>query len=198
MRLFIAIELPEWLRERIVRIQDSLRGFRCSIAWVKEENLHITLKFLGDVEEERLESISKTIRRVALSSSPFKLKVKRVGCFPTLRGPRVVWVGVEDSDSLISLKEGIEMALEEIGFEREKRPFHPHITFGRIKKIPEEGWIKKLLSFGGVEMGTFEVCSISLFRSLLKPRGAVYTKLVEATLGMPSMKGGKDNERRWG
>ncbi len=182
MRLFVAIELPERIRERIVKVQRELQGLG-GVSWVRGENLHLTLKFLGNVKEDRLKEVKGVVERVALSSSPFSLNIRGVGCFPTLKRPRVVWVGVENHTPLYDLQRELEEAFEGIGFEREKRPFHPHITFGRIKKIPDERWTERLLSFREEEMGRMEVTSISLFSSTLRPTGAVYTCLLEAALG---------------
>jgi len=193
IRCFIAIELSQELRDRVAAIQASLQRDEWSdqVRWVRPENVHLTLKFLGNVPEERITAINQAIREAiaVVGVVPFTLRVVGLGAFPNFRRPAVIWVGVEDGiERLLRLQEGIEAAMERLGFQREDRPFHPHLTLGRVNRRASSGYRRKLgeaLQARQVgEIGYMRVEEISLMRSQLHPQGAIYTQL--ATHPLPS------------
>ncbi|MBT8395505.1 MAG: RNA 2',3'-cyclic phosphodiesterase, partial [Gemmatimonadetes bacterium] len=133
MRLFIAINIPKKEREKIHRSARALRERDFPVRWVGPDSFHLTLKFLGEVRPEYTSGIEEVLGRVAGSTLAFPMDIGGFGAFPTIRRPRVIWVGVEPSPALRCLKQDLEWALSERGFERETRAFHPHFTLGRAK-----------------------------------------------------------------
>jgi len=137
MRLFIAINIPKKEREKIHRSARALRERDYPVRWVGPDLFHLTLKFLGEVRPESTGGIKEVLERVAGTTQTFPMDIGGFGAFPTIRRPRVIWVGVEPSPALRCLKQDIEWALSERGFDRETRAFHPHFTLGRA--IAEDG-----------------------------------------------------------
>lgn len=131
MRLFVAINIPKKERDRIHRSSRILREQGYPVRWVQPDLFHLTIKFLGDVRPESVASLEGVLEGVAGSAGPFVMKMGGFGAFPTIRRPRVLWVGVEPSPALRCLKQDLEWALSEHGFDRETRAFHPHFTLGR-------------------------------------------------------------------
>ena len=132
MRLFIAINIPKKERERIYRSARPLREEAFPVRWVPSDLFHLTLKFLGEVRAESLPPVEAVLERVAAATSGFSMEIGGFGAFPTIRRPRVIWLGVEPSPALRCLKHDVEWALSELDFERETRAFHPHFTLGRV------------------------------------------------------------------
>lgn len=186
MRLFIAIELPEELLKRIKKVQESLYNCRSKVSWMRLDRMHLTLKFLGDVKEEMSKDILRVLSGVVAPHQSFTLEAAGLGCFPDLKKPRVIWVGIhEDSEgSLSTIYNTLEESLLSIGFNREERRFHPHLTLGRIKEVFNEEWKERIPLLKDQTFGQFKVESICLFSSVLKPTGTVYIKLGEAKLKM--------------
>jgi 2'-5' RNA ligase len=173
MRTFIAIEVPEKIRKEIDNVitDEKKRGF--PITWVKFANLHITLKFLGEIDESKKEKITPVLKRVVNDVTPFHVSLEGIGCFPTPKNPRVIWVGVkEGQENLCSIAQRVETALAQYGFKEEKR-FHPHLTIGRIKKFCR---VDEMLS-RQISSDLFAVNTIVLFKSTLKPDGPTYEAL---------------------
>ncbi len=178
IRSFIAIELGSDLREGIAGIQEKLRSSRADVRWVKPESIHLTLKFLGDIEEGDVDSIADCLKRAADGLSPFTVEIREVGAFPNLRNPRVLWVGVSENSSLSMIQSKIEEEIEGLGFPREGRPFRPHLTVGRVKSPKLKDKLTEVLEkVRAQELGALPVEELILFRSELRPAGAVYTKL---------------------
>ncbi len=150
--------------------------------WVRPEAIHLTLKFLGQVGEQGLERVRRVIGDAARDHHPFTLELTTLGAFPDMQRPRVVWVGVEEPEGeLARLQAALERGLRRLGFEAERRPFHPHLTLGRVRKSATPAQVAKL---GGAlagwrsgVAGSFQVDAVTLFRSDLHPEGAVYTSL---------------------
>lgn len=193
IRCFIAIELSQELLERLADVQAALRqdDWMDQVRWVRPEGIHLTLKFLGNVPEERITAINQAIREAiaAAGVGPFTLQAAGLGTFPNFRRPAVIWVGVQDdTQELQRLQEAIEAAMERLGFQREERPFHPHLTLGRVNRRAGSGYRRKLgevLQARQVgDVGRIRVEAVSLMRSQLHPQGAVYTQL--ATHPLPS------------
>jgi 2'-5' RNA ligase len=190
IRTFIAIKLDEALHRRLARLQDELKPAvpHGSVRWVAPENIHLTLKFLGDVEPARIEAIAAAMRAAAAGAQPCSFEVAGLGCFPNTRRPNVIWVGLsETSGALAALQAAIETELSRLGFPPEARGFSPHLTLGRVRResrpadIQEIGRLVEAKKIGS--LGRQTVSSVTLFESDLRPEGAVYTALAEAPIG---------------
>ena len=185
IRTFIAISLPESVLQAMGRAQDKLRRLGQGIRWVRKEGIHLTLKFLGDVDTDRVENIHMAMERASQGASPFVLTGEGIGVFPDLRRPRVIWIGLSgDLQVLFALQANLESQLKGLGFPKEKRPFKGHLTLGRVKgRLGATELRKALEGLGSFQTDAFTVQSVALFQSTLRPQGAVYTKLVEVFLG---------------
>jgi 2'-5' RNA ligase len=188
IRSFIAIELPEGLKKELTELEATLKTRSPSVVkWVDPNSIHITLKFLGDVPEEKIDEILMAIEESATGVIPFKLEVRNAGAFPDMNRVQVVWVGVTgEMSKLTRLQTQIESNMEQLDFPRDKRAFSPHLTLGRVRDYasPEERQkIGKLLAgttFTPVHPIAVE--SICLIKSQLTPTGSIYTKLGEVKL----------------
>ena len=199
IRTFIAIELDAPLRGALAEFQTRLRSRvmkelnpDARLQWVRLESIHLTLKFLGDIEESQVSEVHAALALAVASRARFALAVGGVGVFPDLRQPRVLWVGLGEGEGeragkepLIQLAGSIDEVLEVIGFPRERRPFSPHLTLARIKEGARG--IGRALTASGVmtepaQLGRLPVQAVSLMKSELRPSGAVYTRLGDAPL----------------
>ena len=185
IRSFLAIELPKLILKKIEEVQRDLRSTRADVRWVNPEKIHLTLKFFGNIEESRIDPIFKSIEEPIRNTPPYSIEVKGVGAFPQLRNPRVIWIGlVNGKEILTSFQKQIETQLEKIGFQTENRPFHPHLTLGRMKSSRgREEMVGRMEKHREEEFGDFQVERVILFKSDLKPSGPVYTLLREMKLG---------------
>lgn len=179
MRLFIAVNVDPALRPALAAIQGKLKATRAPVSWVKPENLHFTLKFLGEVSEAHLPPLRDAIRRTGVGVRPFSLSLAGVGRFPPKGRPRVIWVGVEQgADEMEKLRERIDEILLPLGFPREDRPFRPHLTLGRVKSGGRLDPLADGLRSAAVDrVGQMEVERVELMQSQLHPAGAIYTSL---------------------
>src|SRR5574341_1265941 len=184
MRLFVAVNLPSEVRERLAAEQDRLRRAQADVSWVRAENIHVTLKFLGETEEKRLDRIRPGLLEVARGSAPFRIRVSGLGSFGG-RVPRVVWVGVQEgAEPLSGLAKDVEAAMAHLGFPREKRGFSAHLTLGRVRSPRNAAaLLAALAETGAGPFGTVEVTQFDLMQSDLRPTGSVYTVLAEFPLG---------------
>jgi len=193
IRAFVAIELNAPLRKALAQVQTDLRnrlqnamGSDVRIQWVKPESVHLTLKFLGDISEERIPEIVTALARVTDVYARCVVDVGGLGAFPDARAPRVLWVGLSgQAEGITRLAAAVERALIELGFAPEPKPFNPHLTLARIKErsrdIGRALAVDRLLE-QAVPIGSVTVNAIALMKSELKPSGAVYTKLCEVPL----------------
>ncbi len=179
IRTFVACELPREIRSAIGQIQENLKRYRLRLKWVRPENLHLTLKFLGDVSVERIEAIADAIEDAARDMAPLSLSAKGVGVFPGIRRARVIWVGIGGQPlQLGQLQAAVADALDEVGFPKEKRPYKGHLTIGRIKAaIDSRQLAEALTATCDFESDSFSVDEVVLFRSQLRPEGPTYTRL---------------------
>ena len=179
IRSFIAIELSPLIKVKIEEIQNNLKSLTSDVRWVRPEGIHLTLKFLGNIEEERIPEVSDIIRKCSTDTTSFTLSVRSLGAFPNEKNPKVIWAGAEDdSGTLAKLQQALENILSSIGFKVEKRAFSPHLTLGRLKSPKGKGRLTQgLEDYKHFEFGTFEAKEVCLFKSELKPGGAIYTKL---------------------
>ncbi len=185
MRLFVAVHLPAEIKEQLSLVQDRLRRSRADVSWVKPGSLHITLKFLGEVEPGRLDRIGFALGEAARTMPPFSLSVGGMGTFGG-RVPRVVWVGVRTgSEPLCDLAGRVEGALSRVGCPREKRGFTAHFTLGRVRSPQNvEALLAALHDEPKEEFGTVFVDAYSLMQSELNPGGAIHTELARYSLGV--------------
>jgi 2'-5' RNA ligase len=185
IRSFLAIELPKPILRKIEEVQGDLRSTHADVRWVNPEKIHLTLKFFGNIEESRIDPIFKSIEEPIRNTLPFSLKVQGVGAFPNLKNPRVIWMGLVDGrEILVSFQKQIETQFEEIGFQSEDRPFHPHLTLGRMKSSRgKEELVGRMERHKEEEFGDLQVERMVLFKSDLKPTGPIYTPLRELRLG---------------
>lgn len=184
MRTFVAIELPESIQSVLSDIQRELKRTDADVRWVRPENIHLTLKFLGTIKENMVRDITDVLQKASGNFRTFALTVSGVGVFPNMRSPRVVWVGTDQSDKLIDLQRDIEEGLASLGFEREKRKFAAHLTLGRFKSAHgKRTFVDTLETYRERGFGSFHVGSVSLMKSDLSPAGAKYTRIAEVRLG---------------
>ena len=188
IRCFIALNLPSEIKGRLAEIEARLKEARADVSWVKPENVHLTLKFLGGVEEARVPLVKRAVQEGLGREGPLVLTLAGLGVFPNPRSPRVVWVGVGgDTERLQNLQERLEQALGEVGFPREARSFSPHITLGRMRSRQGAASLMELVGhLGANEVGSLKAESIELMRSQLHPAGAVYTILESFSLSASS------------
>ena len=152
--------------------------------WVSPEKIHLTLKFFGNIEESRIDLIFKSIEEPIRNTLPFSVRVRGGGAFPSLKNPRVIWMGLADGkEMLVSLQEQIEARLEKIGFEPEDRPFQPHLTLGRMKSSRgKEELVRRMEKYTEEEFGDFQVERVVLLKSDLRPSGPIHTLLRDIKL----------------
>jgi 2'-5' RNA ligase len=177
MRLFVAVFPPLEVREVM---SDSASRLRVAgdARWVRPENIHLTLKFLGETSEGKAEETAGSLERVAERHAPLELAPSGFGGFPRMEKARVIWIGANgDVGSLRDLAEDIESTLESLGFERGKRPFSPHFTLGRARRRPVEIEVEREAGTREAEIPAFEAKEIHLVKSETKKEGAIYTPL---------------------
>jgi 2'-5' RNA ligase len=184
MRLFVAVSLPSDVHDRLAALQDRLRAARADVSWVKRDNIHVTLKFLGETEEKRLERIRSALAEVAQASAPFSMDMAGVGSFGG-RVPRVIWVGVtQGGEPLTQLAREVETAMARVGFPKEKRGFTGHLTLGRVRSPKNADALLSALTEAEAErFGAVEVRHFELIQSQLHPTGSVYTVVDTFPLG---------------
>lgn len=196
LRAFIAVEISPVIQQAIHSETESLRRALGPelVRWVPCENLHLTLKFLGDISSANVDMLADMLTAEAGRASPFSMRVSGLGSFPTLRHgsgqapkrARVLWVGLHAPAGLAALQHGIESAAAKIGYEAEERPFSPHLTIGRVRPqvtASEQRSIWQALERTQVgDLGETDVSSVHLYKSDLNRNGAVYTRLFSAHL----------------
>lgn len=179
IRSFIAIELPQFLRSKLESLQRELKRQEPDVKWVRPEGIHLTLKFLGSISRDEIDRISNVLAGIVPRWPPFTMKIKGLGGFPSIRNPRVLWIGIQEGASeVLSLQRAIEKASLENNFPPEDRPFKPHLTLGRIRSPRgREALLASIETNRDMEIGSFSAQEVSLFQSELKPSGALYTRL---------------------
>ncbi len=183
IRAFIGIELEDGIREELGDAIDELKATNANVRWVKPGNIHITLKFLGNIEEDRVGEIENALKPLG-SRNSFELLAQGMGVLPNPRYPRVVCAGLETGvEALKELNRAMEDAMETMGFKREERDFLPHLTLGRVKSFRAKSLLMmKIRELQKKEFGSIAVNGFSLIQSDLRPTGAVYTELANIPL----------------
>jgi 2'-5' RNA ligase len=186
MRTFIAIELPQEIKDSLRRLQEKLKASKTDVKWVEPNNIHLTLKFLGEVDDKKLDKVIKIIEETARDKNEFQMRISSLGAFPKIDFPRVIWVGVETGNKETkAIAEELEEKTAKIGIPKEDRPFSSHITIGRTRsslnreKLVQD--LKNKAELGGEKL-EFYVTKITLFKSTLTPHGPIYEVLKETNL----------------
>jgi 2'-5' RNA ligase len=184
MRTFVAIEIPDVVKEGLAKAQDRLKGAGVDAGWPQSEGIHLTLKFLGETSDQRVPQIVQALALELDGAEPFRLSPKGVGTFPNPASARVVWVGITgDIGRLVALQAAVEKAVVGMGMERDDRPYTPHLTLGRIKRVRKpDVWLKELEGIKNFRLPGFDVTAISLISSELRPSGAVYREFGRVAL----------------
>jgi 2'-5' RNA ligase len=184
MRTFIAIEISEEIRNALDQAESHLKYSGADVKWVAKENIHLTMKFLGEVSEKKVEEIKSILDEIGRRTRPFEMIIKDIGAFPKIEYPRVVWVGLDKgANESKAIAEEIDNALSKIGFAKETRPFTGHLTLGRVRSPKNKDKLKeKMMNYQLPAVKPHLVSSITLFQSTLTPKGSIYTKLHEAKL----------------
>ena len=184
MRSFIAINLPETVREHIGDFIRNLKSAGGNVKWVRSGNIHITLKFLGELEEHKIENIQDVIKRIASNNKPFQVSLEGKGGFPNLSHPRILWIGIQTGyEALKQIAEDMESSLEPLGFLKEKRSFSPHVTVGRVRSVSDIRSLTERMQKMEFKKTFFKVDQIELIKSDLTPRGPIYTPILTCKIG---------------
>ncbi|MGH2398876.1 MAG: RNA 2',3'-cyclic phosphodiesterase [bacterium] len=183
-RIFVAVALEPSLREKIADLERRLEDAGVRLRWVKPENLHFTLRFLGHISDAELNRVKRATHEAAEGVMSFSITLTGVGAFPNPRRPRVVWVGIDTgADSLQDLAARLDDSLSRQRFPKEPRSFHPHLTLARVDEPGPMGHLGLTLGrFEGVEVGRQAIRSLIVMESILRPQGAIYTQVEEVPL----------------
>lgn len=189
VRCFVAIELPKSLHQGLQKVSSTLQNLLegSPIRWVEVNKVHITIKFLGDVAEKNIPVISELIQAETKKHKVFDISVGGFGAFPSLSKPRVLWVGIESGKDFHRLQRRIDGEISRLGYPADNRTFDPHLTLGRISRNVRKNelhQIKAVVSGYRIGfIGAARITEVGLFKSVLKPGGAVYTKMFSAPIG---------------
>jgi 2'-5' RNA ligase len=178
MRAFIAVPLPKECQIVLEQMQESLRVCKAEVRWVAIPSIHLTLKFLGEVDPEIIPRLNALLNESSKSERCFELRLHGLGCFPNPRNPRVLWCGIDgETDSLLRLQHSVESACMKSGFAPEDRPFHPHLTLGRVQGRKNIQPLMDQITVDSDLACGFQADRFHIYESSLRPQGAVYTVL---------------------
>ncbi len=179
VRLFVAVEITEETRNKLAAFQDKLKKAAADVGWVAPENLHITLKFIGYIDEEKIEEVRNIIKDSVTHIKPFNLSYAGVGAFPTPKSPRVIFAqAIDTGEALAKIHERLDNQLMALGVEHEARKFDAHLTVGRVKtRRNVTKLMESLNSYNGFNFGLEHITQVVLMKSTLSPEGPIYTKL---------------------
>ncbi len=185
VRAFIAAQIDDRLREALSGVIGELEKSDPYVKWIKPENLHVTLKFLGEVGTDKIDAIKSEMQKTAAMEKSFSLLVSGIGVIPNPRYPRVVYSNLVDNEQkLKNLSKRLDEAMARLGFKPEERDFLPHLTIGRVKSFKAKSLlIMKIREFHKREIGRLDVDGVHLIKSELKTTGAIYTEMARAALG---------------
>lgn len=186
IRTFVAVELSSAVRAEAARLVDLLRPVGGDARWVEPQNMHLTLKFLGDVREEAIADVCRVVTKAAADFQPFDIKLGSAGAFPDLRRPRTLWIGItQGQQELVRLQSAVERALAKRGFPKENRDFFPHLTIGRIRESgPQMGELgQRIQTHADFAAGGSTIRDVVVFASHLSSSGPTYEPLARAPLG---------------
>jgi RNA 2',3'-cyclic 3'-phosphodiesterase len=189
IRIFIAVSLPAEIHDNLSKVIDFLKrniGDGGAVRWVRPSNIHLTLKFLGEIPIGDIAQLKTGLEGPVAQHGTFPLTVQKIGVFPNTRKPRVIWAGLKDSNALIALYTTVENVMRELGYDSEERPFSAHLTLGRISQMAS---MQQIIQCGEIisactigELGSFIVKSVDIYRSELNAGGSIYTRLQALSL----------------
>ncbi len=183
IRAFIAVELDNQIKEELARVQEILKTSQADVKWVEPINLHLTLKFLGQIANKKVEKINQVLKNPLCDFSSFPLTIKSLGAFPKINYPRVIWAGAfSPENKLKSLADLVETKLVSLKFPKEKRDFETHITLGRVKSAKNRSKLIELMEEAKVQEKEMMVTSLTLFESQLSSRGPQYLAISKINL----------------
>ena len=174
----MAVEMPEDVRRQFKEVQTTLRGADAHVKWVEPHNIHLTLKFLGDMSEDQLEKLYQGVAEGAQGITSFEIRLSRLGAFPNLKKPRVIWIGIEDGkEKLIQLQQKLEDSIFNYGFPKEDRKFSAHLTIGRVKSPRGLDDLVTIMKNTPFESNSIGIREMVVMKSTLTPEGPIYTPL---------------------
>lgn len=186
IRSFLAFELPQDIKKVISEVSRSVKELPLGLRWIKRDNIHLTVVFMGNVRDDKIESIGETGKKICARFDPFFVSAGGLGFFGSRRHPRVLWMGLDgDVRRMGRFRDALQKALRPFGIKTEKRGFKPHLTLGRFKKgaRPWPHLDHTISEYADLKGRTCTLKELALFKSDLKPGGAVYTKLDAWPLG---------------
>lgn len=182
MRAFLAVDLDESLKEKVLEVQEKLKEADAIVKFVEKENLHFTCKFFGEISQKKADKIVKIIEEKIRKFESFKIKIKGSGVFPHFGYIRVIWLGLEDAEYFSGILKELDEEFVNLGFKKE-RSYTPHLTIGRVKGSKnKEELVSKIKELEEIEVGPMEISKISLKKSELTPKGPIYTNIKEFEL----------------
>lgn len=184
LRAFLAIDLEEDIRDRALELARRLAEARPDVKWVEPENLHLTIKFLGDIDDVEAWKLSQSLEPVIKSCARFPLTLEGLGVFPAMDRPRTLWIGVSEGEpALLELAEAVEAKTRALGYPGEQRRFHPHLTLGRVRGNDNKQALQaKIEELASIELGQMQVKSLILFSSQLRKVGPHYSRMATLPL----------------
>jgi 2'-5' RNA ligase len=185
MRCFVAIELPEEVHKRLDELQEKLNRFGRRVRWGNPYQIHLTMKFLGEVPDEQVPDICETAKTIANAHASFELKVEGIGSFPPRGSVRVIWAGLKEiPQELVDCHKDCEEEFARLGFDKENRAFRPHLTLGRVKDRSVSRDVREVLEeYRDFVCGEFTANGLTVFQSILKREGPTYVPLAHAPFG---------------
>ena len=185
IRAFVAVSVPDSVLQRCREIGDRLRELNLEGQFARTRSIHLTLQFLGNITEKKVAPIEKVLQETGGEVLPFSLEIRRLGAFPNLSKPRILWIGVYPVEILSDLQGRLQKRLEPLGFPGQDRPFHPHLTLVRFKSRRNLSALIEYVEGKGADeqAGVLKVEEVHLYQSILKPDGAEYRNLVTVKLG---------------
>ncbi|WP_457751246.1 RNA 2',3'-cyclic phosphodiesterase [Thermococcus sp.] len=182
MRAFIAIDISKEVRDNLIRAQERIGSKAAKIKFVEPENLHVTLKFLGEIDETTAEEVKKALAEIAKRHRKHRVRVKGIGVFPNPSYVRVIWAGIENDEGINAIADDVEREMGKLGFRKDK-DFVAHITLGRVKFVREKTKLAEILGeIANEDFGEFEVNAIELKKSTLTPKGPIYETIARFEL----------------
>lgn len=181
IRSFLAFELPQEIKSIVTRVSEEIRKSPLDVRWVRPEFIHLTVVFMGGVQSEKIPSMGEATGAVCANHTPFRISLKPMGCFPNSRNPRVIWLGIDgDLERMSRFRDDLQRALLSFGIKEEEKAFRPHLTLGRFKKpAKRQTELEQMLArYRDLSSPACTLGELVLFRSDLKPGGAVYIKML--------------------
>lgn len=183
-RLFVAVEIESALHDELAKVQNELKRLNLDIRWVATKNIHLTLRFLGEIEETRIDTIKKALNETASKYPVAEINLEELGAFPTANNPRVIWIGCKEKGNILTrFYTDLEQKLQAAGLAKDDHPFSPHLTLGRVKSRLRMDLLKTYLEQKkDIRLGTQKVPFLTLFQSTLMQTGPIYTSIAKFNL----------------